>query len=309
MPPSIKVVSLEHCVSTESMRALRRQRTHISADSSPMSITSDRDTLRLMHVRGGKSLAAAALALAACGKSGGSLDGGGDGGDARPDSGGEMIVIPAATFMMGCNDAVETVCTTDERPYHSVSLASYEIDRTEVTQGAYGDCVTANACLAIGGNDPAGTPLLPVVYAHWSLASTYCAWTQKRLPTEAEWEYAARGNDGRRFPWGNGEPDCTLANMGGCGGAPQPVDTHPAGQSPFGAADMAGNQSEWVADWYDAGYYAVSPAADPTGPAIGTQRIQRGGNFGGGSFSLRVANRQELGPDSAVSYAGFRCAR
>jgi formylglycine-generating enzyme required for sulfatase activity len=252
---------------------------------------------------GGRWLALPWLALlVACG---------GDDDGAAPDASApdEMIEIGPATFLMGCNESVEDFCNPDEYPYHEVSLGAYAIDRREVTQADYQECVDDGACEPVSGNDAAATPDLPLVYTTYALAETFCAWAGKRLPSEAEWEYTARGDDGRRYPWGNEDPTCTLVNMTGCENAPAEVGSRPAGASPFGALDMAGNVSEWVADWYDEAYYATSPAEDPAGPAAGTLRILRGGNYAGGDFNQRLANREEMGPDPLLSYTGCRCAR
>lgn len=215
-----------------------------------------------------------------------------------------MVPVTGGSFMMGCNFSVDTSCATDEEPYHLITLTDYEIDLTEVTQGSYQLCIDAGSCLAPTGGvpfDPLGTPALPVD-ASWQEAGTYCAWKGKRLPTEAEWEMAARGVDGRIYPWGNSAPDCTRANMPGCAGTVEAVGSHPSGASPWGALDMAGNLYEWVSDYYQADYYATSPAYDPQGPPSGTLRVGRGGSYS--SAALRTSAR--LRP---LNGAGVRCAR
>ena len=251
------------------------------------------------------ALVAVAVAVAAgCGGGGG--NGGNDGG-----GGTGMITIAAGTFLMGCNDAVDGDCSADERPSHQVSLSAFEIDATEVTRGAYKACVDAGSCPATADFDTssAGAADLPVTSVSWDTARAYCQFAGKTLPTEAQWEKAARGGDGRKYPWGNAAPTCALTNMGGCGNSAVAVGSHPTGASPSGALDMAGNVMEWVADWYGDSYYASSPAADPVGPATGTQRIYRGGGFLGGPLPLRTSGRYATAPDSPLNYGGFRCAR
>jgi len=145
-----------------------------------------------------------------------------------------------------------------------------------------------------------------VVGVSWYDAVAYCEWAGGRLPTEAEWEYAARGPEGQEYPWGDASPTCDLANYVGCVGATAPVGSFPAGSSWVGASDMAGNVWEWVADWY--GPYLSGRQVNPTGPTSGSSRVLRGGSFHGDWGDVRAANRYSFNPDSRGNSIGFRCA-
>jgi formylglycine-generating enzyme required for sulfatase activity len=199
----------------------------------------------------------------------------------------------------------------DEHPQHTVYLDEYWIDRTEVTNAQYRWCVEAGACTApvCETYDDAAKSDHPVVCVSWYDAQAYCKWAGRRLPTEAEWEKAARGTDGRAYPWGNDSPDCIKAQYGGCAGDTVAVGTKPAGVTPYGALDMAGNVWEWVTDWYDADIYAQLPRENPQGSVSGPTRVLRGGSWNFAADLIRVANRYWSMPDAGNVYFGFRCAR
>jgi formylglycine-generating enzyme required for sulfatase activity len=226
-----------------------------------------------------------------------------------------MVPVPGGTFTMGCDLGNDTRCGQIEgdSPLHDVTLRPFRIDRTEVSQGAYRACVEASACRAPScGWDPAASPRLPVACVTWDDARAYCQFRHKRLPTEAEWERAARGSDGRPYPWGADPPTCARANRGGCAGRAVDVDAHPEGDSPFGARQMAGNVSEWVLDFYAPEYYLSDAARrDPTGPATGAQRVQRGGSYQALYVEVddaHAATRNHAEPFAAMPTLGFRCA-
>jgi formylglycine-generating enzyme required for sulfatase activity len=221
---------------------------------------------------------------------------------------GDMVTVPAGDFAMGCG-ANDTQCRDDEKPQHVVTLQAFEIDRTEVTQDQYAACVRAKACNApVCAWDCTKTDY-PAVCVEWAQAKAYCAWASKRLPTEAEWEKAARGTDGRIYPWGNDAPDCTHVNMSSCGAHAEPVGMLPAGASPYGALDMAGNVVEFVADWYDPAFYTTSPQNQPTGPATGTRYVGRGGGYKSEPVWQRASSRDWYDLSDTSEPLGFRCAR
>jgi formylglycine-generating enzyme required for sulfatase activity len=221
---------------------------------------------------------------------------------------GDMVSVSAGDFMMGCA-GTDTQCQNDEKPLHRVTLSAFEIDRTEVTQDQYAACVEAMACGAPTCDWDCSKTNYPAGCVTWAQAKAYCGWAGKRLPTEAEWERAARGTDGRLYPWGNDIPDCTHANMASCGAGAEPVGNHPKGASPYGALDMAGNVVEMVADWYDASFYQTSPTNNPTGPATGTRYGGRGGGYRSEPVWLRASARDWYDLLDASASLGFRCAR
>jgi formylglycine-generating enzyme required for sulfatase activity len=219
-----------------------------------------------------------------------------------------MVSVPGGSFPMGCA-AGDTACQDNEKPEHSVSLAPFAIDRTEVTQDEYTACFNAGACAAPSCPWDCTQPKYPAQCVQRADAQAYCTWAQKRLPTEAEWEMAARGTDGRIYPWGNDPPTCALVNMDGCDGHLDVAGAHQAGASPFGALDMEGNVVEMVADWYDANYYQASPASDPTGPATGARYVGRGGGYKSTAVWQRASERDWYDVTDTSQSLGFRCAR
>jgi len=245
---------------------------------------------------------------------------------------GEMVDVPAGEFQMGCNSAVDLQCESDESPYHAVTLSAYKIGKYEVTVGEYHQCVTNGVCNNSGeyhhyytntdsgdcNYDAEGKGNHPMNCVTWYGAKAYCEWIGGRLPTEAEWEKAARGTDGRKYPWGNEDATCDYAVMDddnaggeGCGsGGTMPIGSKEVGKSPYGAYDMAGNVWEWVNDWHGLDYYTSSPANNPTGPETGGFRVLRGGSWSNGYVNLlRAPARDYRYPEVDDDYSGFRCAK
>ena len=247
----------------------------------------------------------------------------------RDQDGMVMVYVPVGEFSMGANAGQGfELCQNwysdcqrnwyeDEAPVHIVSLDSFWIDRTEVTNEMYAKCVTEGVCNppdSVSSNARTsyfGNPEFddyPVVKVSWYDANIYCRWVDARLPTEAEWEKAARGNDGRFYPWGMGESSM-MANYGIELGNTSAVGSFQQGASPYGVMDMAGNVWEWVADWYDASYYNTSPVENPHGPVSGETRVLRGGSWSNYNCDVRCASRVNRAPDFSNQYIGFRCAR
>jgi len=231
-----------------------------------------------------------------------------------------MVEVSAGVFWQGCPDDYPS-CEPNELPIRQVYLDSYAIDSTEVTVSAYSSCVDDGGCSANGAGPGCHTLPDPQHQDHPAncvthpQAKSYCEWAGKQLPTEAQWEKAARGSDLRWYPWGTSpKPDCDRAvmvtNGPGCGtGDTWPVGSRPSGSSPFGALDMAGNVNEWVADWYDPDYYGEGTSSNPTGPPTGSEVAVRGGSLQNGvSKSLRVNHRVPRDTEYSGLEVGFRCA-
>jgi formylglycine-generating enzyme required for sulfatase activity len=223
-----------------------------------------------------------------------------------------MVYVPAGEFVMG-GDFGEF----DEEPRHKVWLDAFYIDKNEVTNEEYRRCVRARRCrrsLADGDRRYNG-PRQPVVSISWHDARAYCAFAGgKRLPTEAEWEKAARGTDERRYPWGNElRRECVNLRDAEDGFRhTAPVGSFPCGASPYGALDMAGNAWEWCEDWWDGGYYRVSPARNPKGPPRSPRgrRCMRGGTWKYEvGFFVTTTNRSHTFPTKRTPWVGFRCAK
>ena len=233
------------------------------------------------------------------------------------------ILVPAGPFWMGCAPG-DMQCEAEEEPYHEVPIDAFLIDATEVTVSAYADCMAAGSCPAPWAGDPADFGLTcnwtepgredhPANCVDWFGAVFFCSWLDKRLPTEAEWEKAARGTDERIWPWGDAAADCDHAVMADCQSGPgtMPVGSKPAGASPYGALDLAGNVREWVSDWYGPGIYQAPPIDNPTGPMSGSDRSVRGGDYLSDDARVRAsarAGQDPLGGDGRYT-TGFRCVR
>jgi formylglycine-generating enzyme required for sulfatase activity len=229
--------------------------------------------------------------------------------DAAMSTGGPMVAVAAGAFLRGC-DPETSHCLEGTTPQRSITLSAFSIDEHEVTQGEYQECVAAGACRVPASHyDPLARARFPVVEVTWDDAVAYCASVQKRLPSEAEWEKAARGGDGRTYPWGQAGPDCARASFDQCTAAPVQVGSHTGDASPFGATEMAGNVAEWVADYYSATYYGFEPDHDPPGPTIGDKRVVRGGDYESVLEFLRTFDRDFATPGTTKDYLGFRCAR
>jgi formylglycine-generating enzyme required for sulfatase activity len=245
-----------------------------------------------------------------------------------PVDGMPQVYIPAGTFRMGGLDVRRA---DNETPVREVTLDAFWMDQLEVTNAMYLLCVRAGGCTppqdfksgrrASYFNNPEFNDY-PVVYVTWGQAKAYCEWAGRRLPSEAEWERAGRGDDLRTFPWGEDKADYTLANFNMLVGDTSRVGSYPAGASPFGVLDMAGNAAEWVNDYY-AFNYSLSDVLNPTGPSMSSSsnRVVRGGSLGDAEINIRVSKRSSVRGSNSNAVPGteaylgdfsprigFRCA-
>jgi formylglycine-generating enzyme required for sulfatase activity len=238
-----------------------------------------------------------------------------------------LVYVPEGEFNMGAEPSSPS-SSANEKPVHTVFLSAFWIDQTEVTIRMYWLCLNAGACAPPPAHNEFDNPEdfadRPVKWVKWQDAWDYCTWAGRRLPTEAEWEKAARGQDGRTYPWGSGavaghrlnladvklEEDWADASIDDGWAYTAPVGSYPAGASPYGALDMAGNVWEWVGDWYDPRYYVNSASENPTGPdssPTGSHPV-RGGSFLSDARNVRAAYRYGYTPQTAAADLGFRCA-
>ncbi len=221
-----------------------------------------------------------------------------------------VVFVPGGDFIMGYDETQ----ASDHRPAHTEALDAYWIYQAEVTNQMYAACVALDVCSPPDVTENewyADTQYnnAPVTGVTYDQAQTYCEWVEARLPTEAEWELAARGTEGAAYPWGEEEPTCSLANYEDCliPNEPQLVRSYPEGASPYNLADMAGNAAEWVFDWYGEEYYQTAPVNNPTGPETGTERVVRGSSFLTPEDELQIYLRSSLDPEEVRSDLGFRC--
>jgi len=227
--------------------------------------------------------------------------------------GATLVYVPAGKFTMGSDSG-----DYDQIPVHEIHLNAFWIDQKEVTNKQYAACVSGGGCIPpadtsssshISYYGDAQFDEFPVINVDWNQAHAYCSWAGRELPTEAQWEKAARGTDGRKYPWGNDSPDSSFLNSMGNIGDTTKTGSYENGKSFYGAYDMAGNVWEWVNDWYDDAYYQNSPRSNPLGPNSGQARVLRGGSWSSFDFDARSANRYGAKPTATgLGNFGFRCA-
>jgi len=278
-----------------------------------------RDLLMLGLLLG---LIVAVASLTACGNSANER--------VSPKDGKTVVRIPAGEFSMG-SLADEEDAQANEQPQHKVYVSEFWMDKTHTTNAQYRKCVAAGQCreptYSISFSrehyyDDREFDNYPVIWVSWDDANAYCRWAGKRLPIEAEWEKAARGTTPRRYPWGEEWPDGRLANLcdANCRedyrhgdiddryADTSPVGNYPAGASPYGLLDMAGEVWSWVTDWYAEDYYAWSGTRDPQGPQYGEERVMRGGAWNIWQRGIRTASRDKGRPVLTYPNVGIRCA-
>ncbi|MBC7878274.1 MAG: SUMF1/EgtB/PvdO family nonheme iron enzyme [Anaerolineales bacterium] len=215
-----------------------------------------------------------------------------------------LVAVPGGTFIMGYQG--------EDNPIHEVTVSDFWIYSTKVTNSQYALCIASGLCTR---PDEENNPLFgdfsqanhPVTGVTYEQASQYCSFVHGSLPTEAQWEKAARGPDGNIFPWGDEAPSCNLLNFLSCRGKTTPINEYTNGVSYYSAFDMAGNIREWVLDWYSASYYSVSPTENPLGPELGEKRSVRGSSYQDGGDSSLAAHRFSLRPLENLPDLGFRC--
>ena len=224
----------------------------------------------------------------------------------------ELIYIPEGEFRMG-SGKTDSNQDENETPAHKVYLDAFWISKTQVTNAMFNACVNAGVCkysVKKTTNPNYLDPLFtyhPVVYIAWEMAQTYCDWTGGRLPTEAEWEKAARGPGSNRYPWGDDQPSLKYVNAENDVGNTTAAGSFIAGASVYGVLDMGGNVREWVSDWFDPAYYQVSPYRNPWGPETGEKKVLKGASFSDPFRYCRSANRLSHEPGSPGAVRGFRC--
>lgn len=221
-----------------------------------------------------------------------------------------QVYVPEGEFFMGKGETRKN----DNSPQHVVYLNAFWVDKYEVSNAMYLKCMAAGICAEMVSDNTTYNNWIyrnhPITYVTWEQANTYCQWAGRRLPTEAEWEKAARGTDGRKYPWGNEAPNARLANFDGSMiHESVSVYRYPLGASPYGALNMAGNAREWIADWYGEDYYLITPYENPTGPETGTERSLRSGSYNEDKNEIAITSRYRHEPQSAGLSRGFRCAQ
>jgi formylglycine-generating enzyme required for sulfatase activity len=220
----------------------------------------------------------------------------------------QWIDIPAGEFLMGDNFNDGEI---DEQPVHTVYLDAFKMSKYEITFDQY-DLFCDETRRRKPDDRGWSRGNRPVINVKWDDANAFCDWLSKktgkniRIPTEAQWEKAARGTDRRKYPWGNNEPNCAGTNYNDCSGRTMPVGSYPFDVSFYGIFDMAGNVKEWCSDWYDASYYSVSPLNNPTGADSGIQRVLRGGSWKTPAEGIRVIDRDGFRPENFNSRNGIR---